>query len=195
MVDVSPTVIVGKWERGYALDVHTTSSTLVGRDAQGRPIFNNVYSPMGELLNRLKYQGDRSAATDIVAAAVAFLSPRRARVDVIVPVLPSTARPVQPVYLIADGIGAALRIPVAYCISATRAPDQLKGIDKPELRAQAVAGLYAVVPAHVAGKRVLLIDDVFRSGTTMNEITTVLLNDAKVATVYALTMTRTRSNR
>ena len=195
MVDINPTVISGKWERGYALDVHTTSSKLVGRDAQGKPMFDTTRSPMGELVNRLKYRSDRSAAAEIIDAAVLFLSPRRANVDVIVPVPPSNERSFQPVYVVAEGIGAALRIPVIYCVSTTRAPKQLKGIDTPELRAQAVACLYAVVAAHVAGKRVLLFDDVFRSGTTMNAITSVLLDDAKVAKVYALTMTYTRSNR
>lgn len=191
MVAVNPKVIVGKWERGYALDVHTTSSTVT-YDAQGRKKYHNVHSPIGALVNRLKYQGDQSAAPDIIAAAVLFLSPRRANVDVIVPVPWSTSRLFQPVDLIADGIGAALHIPVVRCVSKTRAPTPLKGVSR-ERRAQVLAGLYAVTAAHVAGKRVLLIDDVFDTGTTLNAITTVLLDDAKVATVYALTMTWTRS--
>jgi predicted amidophosphoribosyltransferase len=192
MVDVNPKVIEGKWRRGYALDIHTISSTLAGHDAQGRPKFNTVRSPIGELVNRLKYAGDRSAAPDIVAAAVKFLSPRRANVDVIVPVPWSTRRSVQPVDVIADGIGAGLHIPVVRCVSKTRATSAVKGIS-PELRAQALNGVYSVTAALVAGKRVLLIDDVFDSGATMNAITSVLLDDAKVATVYALTMTWTRS--
>lgn len=195
MVLFNPTVITGKWEKGYALDVHTYNSTVVGRDERGNLKFDTTRSPMGELVNRLKYRGDRAAAAEIVDAAVLFLSPRRAHIDVIVPVPPSNPRDFQPVYVVADGIGAALSVPVARCVSTTRAPSQLKDIDAPELRALAVAGLYTVTAAHVAGKRVLLFDDVFRSGTTMNAITSVLLDDAKVAKVYALTMTYTRSNR
>lgn len=194
MVDINPRVIVGTWERGYALDVHTTSSRLV-YDDRGRKTFENTYSPMGELVNRLKYRGDRSAAPEIIATAVRFLAPRRANVDVIVPAPWSTERPFQPVDLIADGIGDALHIPVARCISTTRAPTALKGVDAPELRARAVDGLYAVTAAMVAGKRVLLIDDVYRSGTTLNAVTSVLLDVAKVAKVYALTMTWTRTSR
>lgn len=119
MVLINPTVIVGKWEKGYALDVHTISSKPAGHDAQGKPKFDTSRSPMGELVNRLKYRGDRSAAAEIIDAAVLFLSPRRANVDVIVPVPPSNERDFQPVYVVADGIGAALRIPVVHCVSTT----------------------------------------------------------------------------
>lgn len=194
MVDINPTVISGKWERGYALDVHTVSSKLVGHDAHGEPMFDTKRSPMGELVNRLKYRGDRSAAPDIIATAAKYLWSRRANVDVIVPVPWSTPRPFQPVDLIADGIGAALHIPVVRCVSKLRATPAVKGLS-PEGRAEVLKGVFAVTAALVAGKRVLLLDDVFDSGATMNVITSVLLDDARVAKVYALTMTWTRSGR
>lgn len=41
----------------------------------------------------------------------------------------------------------------------------------------------------------LLFDDLFRSGATMNSITAALYDDGKVADVFALTVTRTRSHR
>lgn len=195
MVEINHVVIDGKWERGYALDVHTTSSVLVGHDAQGRAKFNNTYSALGTLVNRLKYQQDRSAAAEIIDTAVRFLWPRRGHLHVIVPVPPSTERPFQPVYVLAEGIGRALRIPVAQCVSTTRAPSRLKDIVAPELRAQAVDGLYTVVAALVSGKQVLLLDDVFRSGTTMNAVTDVLLGQGNAAKVYALAMTYTRTRR
>lgn len=194
MVKINHTEIVGKWEKGYALDVHTTSSKLAGHDAQGRPKFVNTYSPMGELVNRLKYHDEPAAADEIVTTAARFLWPRRANVDVIVPVPWSTPRPFQPVDLIADGIGAALSIPVVRCVSKIRSTPAVKGLSA-EGRAGALKGVFAVIPGFVTGKRVLLIDDVFDTGATMNEITSVLLDDAKAATVYALTMTTTRSRR
>jgi adenine/guanine phosphoribosyltransferase-like PRPP-binding protein len=45
----------------------------------------------------------------------------------------------------------------------------------------------------VRGKRVLLFDDLFRSGATMNSVTALLYERAGAAEVYALTLTRTRS--
>lgn len=79
------------------------------------------------------------------------------------------------------------------CVVTTRAPAQLKGVEDPVRRAQLVNGLYTVEARHTARKRVLLFDDLFRSGSTMNAITDVLLQTGQAASVCALTITRTRS--
>ena len=59
-VDASPHRLVGPWSGGYALDVHTTSSTMVGHNAFGHPVSDTVRSPLGELLSRLKNRGDEA---------------------------------------------------------------------------------------------------------------------------------------
>ncbi|MFL5384242.1 MAG: hypothetical protein ACJ8GN_17105 [Longimicrobiaceae bacterium] len=41
----------------------------------------------------------------------------------------------------------------------------------------------------------LVFDDLFRSGETLNEITHTLMEQGKVDRVYVLTLTRTRSLR
>jgi len=56
-------------------------------------------------------------------------------------------------------------------------------------------GLFAVDPAATKGQHILLFDDLYRSGATMNAITSVLLGLGQAASVNALTITRTRSNR
>ena len=45
------------------------------------------------------------------------------------------------------------------------------------------------------GKDVLLFDDLYRSGTTLKEITHMLYEQGKVKSVYIVTMTKTRVNR
>ena len=86
---MNPKRIFGNWISGYALDIHTISSTYMGVNESGHDVFDNKRSELGELLYRIKYQGDRSAACEIVEAAVAFLERSRNRFDVIVPVPPS----------------------------------------------------------------------------------------------------------
>lgn len=48
---------------------------------------------------------------------------------------------------------------------------------------------------YIGIKKVLLIDDLFRSGSTLNEIASVLYKDAGVQNVYVVTLTKTRVNK
>ena len=112
----------------------------------------------------------------------------------LIPVPPSTQRAVQPVTIIAKGIGVAIGLAVVDCITTTRPTTQLKGVTEISKRQELVTGLYAVNHAHVSDKNILLFDDLFRSGTTMNAITDVLLQQGRASSVRAFTITRTRSN-
>ena len=195
MAAINPKKIHGKWTHGVALDVHTIKSVYTGDNEFGHPTFSNTYSEMGELLNQLKYHGDQSAAPKIIAAATKYIRDSYPDFDAIVPVRPSTPRKVQPVLTLANGIGEKLGVPVIDCISKTRDVGQVKNITDPEKRAEAIKGLYTVKSRKLVGKRVLLFDDLFRSGATMNEIANVLLTEGAAAEVYALTITCTRKNR
>jgi predicted amidophosphoribosyltransferase len=194
MAAINPKKIAGRWLEGAALDLHTISSIYVGVNEHGRDMFDTKRSELGELLVRLKYKGDQSAAQDIIATAARYLEPRRGKFDRIVPVPPSAARAVQLVIVLANGIGAALGVPVINCIKATRPATQLKDIADPGRRRELLAGLYDVDPVHTEAGNILLFDDLFRSGATMNAITELLMRQGKAANVRAFTITRTRSN-
>ena len=196
MAAIHPQIIKGNWHTGYALDLHTKNSTLLAVDGHGYKTFETVYSELGGLLYRLKSKADRSVVPEIVSTAAGFLRPGRSRFDLIVPVPPSRVRKVQPVRVLAQGIGAALDKPVALdCIGTTRSSTPLKDVSDPARRKVLLAGLYTAKSQVATQKKVLLFDDLFRSGSTMNAITDVLLRQGLAARVYALTITRTRSNR
>ena len=91
-VTMNPRRIVGNWISGYALDIHTICSTYMGTNEFGHDVFDNKRSELGELLYRMKYRGDRSAASAIVEAAASFLQRSRNKFDIIVPVPPSGSR-------------------------------------------------------------------------------------------------------
>lgn len=194
MTKINPQKIAGKWQSGIALDVHTLSSTYLGVNEHGHEVYDTTRSELGELLYRLKYKSDTAAANDIVTTAAEYLKPHLSKFDVIVPVPPSGARPVQPVITLAKGIGKALGVPVVECVGLTRSATQLKGVIDPEKRKELLAGLHSVDAAQTKGKKILLFDDLFRSGSTMNAITDLLIGTGKAASVRALTITRTRSN-
>jgi len=98
------------------------------------------------------------------------------------------------VLVLATGIGSAVGLPVTSCVTTTRPTTQLKGVTDPDQRKALLDGLYTVEQSQTFGKRVLLFDDLFRSGSTMNAITNVLLAEGKANSVSVLTITRTRSN-
>ena len=190
----NPTRINGKWLSGVALDVHTLASVHLGVNEAGHDIFENTRSELGELLYRLKYKGDKAAVADIVEVVAAFLQPRKANFDIIIPVPPSGARSVQPVITVANGVGAKLRVPVVQCVTKTRTATQLKGVIDQAKRKQLLEGLYAVDAKQTRGKKVMLFDDLFRSGATMNAITDLLLGEGRAECVRVLAITKTRSN-
>jgi predicted amidophosphoribosyltransferase len=196
MAEVHPTRIPGRWRDGYALDHHTVSSTYVGDDQYGRAQYDTKRSDLGELLYRLKYRGVVSVVPEIADAAASFLRTWNPRVELVVPVPASRARPAQPVLLLGEALAERLQIPfVPDCVSRVREVRQLKDVVDYDERSRLLAGTHAVDRGKVQGRRVLLVDDLYRSGATMNEITALLYDQGGAADVFALTITRTRSNR
>jgi competence protein ComFC len=59
-VEINPTKVAGRWSYGFTLDVHTTSSELLGHDEYGHPQFASKRSELGELLYRLKFRRDKT---------------------------------------------------------------------------------------------------------------------------------------
>jgi predicted amidophosphoribosyltransferase len=194
MVNFTPRQILGKWRKGYALDLHTLSSIPMGYNEFGHMQFDTTRSEIGELLYRLKNKGDQSAISEIVASVVGFIGMWRPAVDMIVPVPPSTVRAIQPVTTLANAIGAKLNIPIIEAIAKTRETPQLKNIFDLDERLGILEGAHTANPALIKGRTVLLFDDLYRSGATMNSITTALYEQGEAADVYALTVTRTRSH-
>ncbi len=121
--------------------MHTTSSTYLGVNEFGHEVYDTTRSEIGELLYRLKYKSDATAAKEIIDTASIYLMPRKAEFDLIIPVPPSGARALQPVITIARGIGEVLGVPVLDCITTTRTTAQLKGVIDPERRKALLNGL------------------------------------------------------
>jgi len=169
------------------------SSVPLGYNEFGHMQFDTKRSELGELLFRLKNRGDASVVAEIIAAASTFLGQWRPPVEVIVPVPPSSARALQPVMVLAQGLSEKSGIPIVEHVRKTRDTPQLKNVFDLDERLKVLEGVHAVEGA-VAGQRVLLFDDLYRSGATMNVITELLYRQGNAADVYALTITRTRSN-
>ena len=145
--------LLGPWSRGYALDVHTLSSTLIGYNAFGHKEFATVRSSLGELLYRLKNRGDETVIPEIVDTAATFVTGWGVLLDALVP---------------------------------------LKDVFDFAKRTELLDGAFAVDATKTTGKRLLLLDDLYRSGATVSAITTLLLTMGAASAVYLLTLTQTR---
>ncbi len=196
MAAINPRRIPGNWRQGYVLDFHTLSSEFLGYDEYGRPQFETKRTEIGELLYRLKYKSDRSACASLVEAAAQFLESRRLALDYVLPVPPSKPRVFQPVLEIAKGVGTQLGI--AYrddLIHKVKETPQLKNVFDFNERSKLLESAYTIQqPLLLNGKTVLLFDDLYRSGATMNAIADALYIQGQVANVYAFALTKTRSN-
>lgn len=195
-VKIDPKKIKGKWAEGYALDIHTLSSTFLGYNAYGHPDFDTKRSPLGELLYKLKYGAGAEAVESVSETVADFLRVKwPIEVDLIVPVPPSNlGRRRQPVLEVAKAI--SVRSGIGLCesgIQKIKQTPQLKNIYDYKERSAALEGAFSVDAEKIAGRRILLFDDLFRSGATMNTITARLIEEGKAQAVYALTLTRTRS--
>jgi competence protein ComFC len=195
MVKFQARTIIGAWHSGYALDLHTLSSTYVGDDEFGHPRFDTKRSEIGDLLYQLKYNSDRMAVEKIAEAAETFIGQWKPAIDFLVPVPPSTVRTAPPVVLVAQSLSKRLGIPLVDCVQRTRDVQQLKDITDLDERLKLLEGLHAVDKTATEGKRILLFDDLYRSGATLNAISKALYDSGRAREVFALTITRTRSNR
>lgn len=79
-------------------------------------------------------------------------------------------------------------------LKKSRETPQLKNVYDLDERLKLLEGAFQVDENKIKGKHVLLFDDLFRSGATMNVITSALYDQGKAKDVVAFTVTKTRSN-
>lgn len=191
-----PLRLTGPWKQGYALDFHTASSTYKGDDEFGHPVFETIRTPLGEALYKLKYSRDRSVIPVIAATVSNYLKARDWQVDGIVPVPPSNARrTVQPVREIAHALGKLAALPVCdACLIKRKSTPPLKDVFDRSQRERFLSGAFLANPQLTAGKSLLLLDDLYRSGATAATAARELLDGGKAKAVYFIAVTRTRTH-
>ena len=175
-----PRPLTGPWQCGWALGFHSRYSG--GEWAR---------SGVGDLTYRLKYEGDASVLPALVAQALdlACAHTELAKVDAILPVPPSTQRPTDPVLSFSQALGQKTGLPVQPWLVKTRQTQPQKELKTLAQKRANVHGAFGL-KGDVRGKRLLVVDDLFDSGATLDEITRLLrLNGA--AAVKVLTLSRT----
>ncbi len=193
-MEINPQMLRGNWAAGWALDLHTVRSKPLDDG-----MFETTRTEIGEALYQLKYRGDTTQIEPIARTAADFLEkqPFFSGLEAIIPVPPSEEdRPFQPVWELALAIAKKLdlAVPFGYLIKVKKTK-ALKDEKDRRSRKEELAGAFRVKDRRFARKWVLLFDDLFRSGQTLNEIAFVLLTQGKVSGVFVLTVTKTRTKR
>jgi len=198
-METNPQKLDGHWNEGWALDLHTTSSIPVGVNEFGHTIFDTVRPPIAEELYRLKYKGEKNRVEPIAKSASDFINKRNAewQIDLIIPIPPSdNTRQFQPVYELVKVIGRQSKLCVDFeILKKVKSTSQLKEIDDHEQRREILKDAFDIPLNSLVGKDVLIFDDLYRSGETLNAVCDILSKKGKARGVYALTITKTRSKR
>lgn len=192
MTNTNPRRIDGPWEDGYVLDLHSSGSEFLGHDEFGHEQFDTHRTDVGELLYRLKYRSDSSALDEIGAVAEKFIRSWHIKFDVVVPAPPTRVRRVQPLHQIAADLARRFDVPVVKAVSKKAdGAAELKNLREYHERQAVLKGALLVNARSVAGKTVLLVDDLIRSGATLSAVAAAL-TEAGVATIFAFALTKTR---
>ncbi len=199
-LQINPIKIEGLWSEGYSLDLHTLHSKPIEQDERGVVLkWETEHTPLGNELYRFKYWKEKYRVDLIAKTAFAFLFNKLSewKIDIIVPVPPSASkRQFQPVYELSKEIGKLLKLPVDFkSLQKTKQTNELKSENDTVTRNEILRDAFKIEKNIYKQKNILLLDDLYRSGETINAISQVLLKEGSVNKLYVLTITKTRTKR
>lgn len=150
--------------------------------------------PLQDAICLFKYRGKVSLAKPLGRLMIESL-PASLHADLVIPVpLHPTRlreREFNQSLLLADQVAAHLHLPLSFTNLVRTVPSEPQSTLSRKERIKNLRQAFAVrQPQSIAQKRILLIDDVFTTGTTVNECAKVLRN-AGAESVFVLTLART----
>lgn len=194
-MNVSVREVYGPWKSGYVLDRHIINSTFIGNNpVTGRPMFDNEYSEAGQAMYQFKYQSDETQLTSLMNAFMAHLAPLYPTVSFIVTMPPSLARAQQPMPLLAQSIAEQWGKPYFdNLLIKKQHTDSMKNIPSRSEKIQALTSAIGFED-HIKNEGrwdVLILDDLFGSGASLEVATKVLSTYDKVNDIYVAAFTKT----
>lgn len=194
-MDVVLRKITGNWTDGYALDKHSISSKLVGHNEQGHPIWETLRTETGEAVFLLKYRQKYEYIQPLAEAVVQHIVPHLENIGFVIPTPASTTRTRQPVHEIAKAVSELIKVPFFDGIVVKSADaentNSLKNMTSKAEKETALNGRFALEPIITTeGKwNVLVVDDLYHTGATMEAVCQLLSGYNKVNNVYVAALT------
>lgn len=190
----NPIRLNGNWDEGYALDVHVVESIFLGNDEHGKPHFENIRSEVGEAVFQLKYRNNISLLNELAETACDFIKNKWGiKIYGIIASPPSRARFNQPVFMLTQKIGEFLNVPYSLDFFTKNSTIEVKNMSIEEKAKLNTSDLikkngYLQSP----NSNILIIDDLYNSGFSMNLVVNLLKEDKNIGKIYILTMTKTK---
>lgn len=186
--------IIGVWTLGYSLDKHTISSKPIGHNEFGHMQFETIRPEAGEALFQLKYRSDFSQVIQIAQQLNVSFGNVFASANFIIPMPASKTRNRQPVTEIAREFARLKGIPCyENLLVKTSATPAIKDLGTRDEKVATLMGAYTVYDILNHGLYdVLIIDDLFDTGSSLEAATNVLRSYAKIRNIYVATVTRKR---
>lgn len=184
--------IEGPWDAGVVIDKHTLSSEFIGNNQYDRPMYDTKRTEIGELVYQLKYQNNKTVLPHIVELVKESITDINL-FDAIVPIPPSKQnRSHQPVYLISEAIGQKFNVPVVYALNKNSL-EEIKGVLDKAVRIDKLRKTVVFETEYdFKGKAILIIDDLFDSGSTLSVATELIKDVGEARFVGVLAMTKTK---
>lgn len=182
----------GPWKAGWVLDKHVVASTYVGDDDYGHPRFNTQRTEAGEATYKLKYREDWTQIAPLAQALAKHIYPKLDNIGFILPMPASKPRIRQPVAEVALELGRLVAKPVFVELLLKRENCKpLKDINTKAEKLDAISdSLHVADTITNQGQwNVLLIDDLFDTGASMEAACKVLHAYEKVSSIYVAALT------
>ena len=189
---VSLREIQGPWDQGWVLDKHMLSSTYLGVDGYGHSRYNNIRTEVGEATYQLKYQHDWNQTKSLAQSLADNIYPKLKSVGFIVPMPASTVRRRQPVTEVAEALGKMVKTPVFTDILRKASTGKsLKDLHTKDEKTVVIGDSFSINDEiKEAGQwNVLVVDDLFHTGASMEAACKVLRAYPKVSKIYVAALT------
>lgn len=187
----NPIAISGGWNMGWSLDLHTISSKKFGYG------WKNDRTEIGEALYDLKYKNDQSKAWFLAQQAVSFLWDMDlvCQLDVVIPAPFTIKRSFQLVHELAKLIAEEIEVNADLNYVYKTCTKPMKSNMRPDKKQRILNDSICVKDRRHQSKNILLFDDLYCSGSTMEVVSRKLREVGKVGNIYVLTLTKTRTKR
>ena len=169
------------------------SRVFIGNNEYARPMFDTTRTEIGEALYKLKYKSDRNKINMLAQQVVDSLGCYFQSASFVIPMPPSNMqRAFQPVKEIAKQVAVLMNIPYIdnILVKATYTA-QVKNIPLKEDRVKILCSSLKVNDMLAKGKyNVLIVDDVYHTGSSLEAATAMLKQYTKINKVFVATTTR-----